>query len=159
MPIRSSDSAKTDPVIYTLTLQNELDELTRLGQWINGVAEQLSLSDKDTFRLDLTLAEAVANIIKYAYVDTKSHQITITVCHQPAQTSVDIIDDGQPFDPLKHPKVSFPRDLDEASKGGLGIHLIRTYADECFYERNENANILKMIFYSTDEDNDVPSKI
>ena len=136
-------------MVDTLVLENKLDDLTKLSQWINNLAGRLGISPNDTFRLDLALAEAVTNIIRYAFEDSASHNIKVTMHYQYNNITVEIKDKGRPFDPLKHPKVIFPRSLEEASKGGLGIHLIRTYTDECYYRREGGANILTMVIYDS----------
>lgn len=143
LPASSSQDANSN--LYMLIIQNDLDELTRLSEWVNHLAGQLNLSSKVTFRLDLTLAEAVTNVIQYAYEDEKNHEIVITLQYRKNGADVEVIDEGQPFDPLQAPEVVFPRSLDEASEGGLGIHLIRTYTDECYYRREVGKNILTMV--------------
>ena len=141
----SSRLEETKPAVYTLILDNRLDELTRLADWINHLAGKFGLPAKVIFQLDLIVAEAVTNVINYAFENEKTHQITVTLQYQKHRVTVEIVDDGQPFDPLQHPPVVFPRKLEEASKGGLGIHLIRTYTDECHYRREGDKNILTLI--------------
>lgn len=53
---------------------------------------------------------------------------------------VQLRDDGQSFNPLDYPEAAQPKSLDEAVEGGLGIHLIRNYAQECRYERRGREN-------------------
>ena len=138
-------------VTSTLMLENNLNELTPLSEWINELAKRLHVSPSDTFRLDLLLAEAVTNVIHYAYPDKASHQIEILFHYQQGVISLSVQDMGQPFDPLQNPEVEFPRTLDEASEGGLGIHLIRSYADECKYKRENEKNIFTMIVKESGE--------
>ncbi len=141
----TSNSHETESVVDTLILSNKLDELTKLSRWVNDLAERFGLSPNDKFRLDLALAEAVTNVIRYAFKDKTTHEITVTLEYLDKKAIIQVKDEGKPFDPLKHPKVIFPRSLEEASKGGLGIHLIRTYTDECYYRREDDTNILTMI--------------
>ena len=132
-------------VSSTLLLENNLDELTTLNKWMNKLAKQFGILPNDTFRLDLLLAESVTNVIQHAYTDKKSHQIKVTFHYRQNVIGLEVEDEGIPFNPLQNPEVVFPRSLDEASKGGLGIHLIRSYADECEYKRENGKNIFTMI--------------
>jgi len=145
MDTPTENSQGAERVSSTLVLENHLDELTTLNKWINELAGQLKFSPNDTFRLDLLLAEAVTNIIQHAYTDKKSHQIKVTFHYHKNTIGLEVEDEGIPFDPLQNPEVVFPRSLEEASEGGLGIHLIRSYADNCDYKRENNKNILTMI--------------
>jgi anti-sigma regulatory factor (Ser/Thr protein kinase) len=148
-PISQPPGSNT-PTIETLLLRNQLDSLEQLSVWTNTLAEQYHFSPRGEFRLNLALTEAVTNIIQYAYDDKRSHEIKVEVQVQGHTIRIDLTDDGRPFDPLKKPMVSFPRSIDEAAEGGLGIHLIRSYMDECHYHRLHNKNIFTMIFRDTD---------
>ena len=125
MSTSAVDTQSSEVVSSTLLLENKLDELTTLSEWINKLAGQLEISPSDTFRLDLLLAETVTNVIQYAYPEKSSHQIRISFFYHQGVIRLEVQDEGQPFDPLQNPEVVFPRSLDEASEGGLGIHLQR----------------------------------
>lgn len=128
--------------VHTLVLKNSLDELTVLSKWVEALTETLHLSPKVSFRLDLVLTEAVTNIIQNAYQDAEGHDIRVTVQQHHGGLKVQLCDDGVPFDPLQVPPPDFPEHLDDAKEGGLGIHLIRSYTDECTYQREGNDNQL-----------------
>lgn len=104
------------------------------------------LAPEQAFRADVCLAEAFGNIVSYAYADHSEHWVTIDAEIQRDTLSLRIEDDGRPFDPLQLPPRPQPTCLDDAPIGGLGIHLIRTMADEIGYERQGNHNHLLMTF-------------
>jgi anti-sigma regulatory factor (Ser/Thr protein kinase) len=54
-------------------------------------------------------------------------------------------DDGVAFNPLEAPAPRQPGSLAEATVGGLGIHLIRSFTDECRYRRENGRNHLTMV--------------
>jgi anti-sigma regulatory factor (Ser/Thr protein kinase) len=121
-----------------------------LSDWVAEVATRLGLSARVSFRLDLVLAEAVTNVIENAYTDGIDHKIFIQVEPITPLLAVTIRDDGQPFNPLDHPEVVPPKSLAEARAGGLGIHLIRSYAQECRYERQGQENQFTILLNSVD---------
>jgi anti-sigma regulatory factor (Ser/Thr protein kinase) len=53
---------------------------------------------------------------------------------------IEVIDDGQPFNPLKAPEPDTSLAI-----GGLGIHLLRELADEATYERRDRTNRLVLL--------------
>ena len=145
-------SAPTDPETHhgssyssDLVLHNRLEELSRLATWIEAVAGRLSLSTRGKFRLEMVLTEAVANVIQHGSEADKEQQISVILEQAGDDIRVEVRDAGRPFDPLKQPKVVFPRTLDDASQGGLGIHLMRSYSDECGYRREAGENVLTLI--------------
>ena len=54
-------------------------------------------------------------------------------------------DDGAPFDPLAHPSPDLEADLEDRDIGGLGVHLVRTLADEITYVREARHNLLRVV--------------
>lgn len=132
---------------YQIVLQNQPGEVVRLSQWINQtVAPQLQLSEKLTFRLDLVLEEALTNVIDYAFATEAPQPITVRLWAEPATITAQIIDAGKPFNPLQDHEVKLANSLEEAGQGGLGLHLIRSYAQTCHYQRLDNQNILTLTF-------------
>jgi anti-sigma regulatory factor (Ser/Thr protein kinase) len=141
-----SEESPTSPIgPETLQIVNRLSELDRLSSWVADLSARWGLSARVSFQLDLVLAEAVTNVIENAYTDGINHKIDVVVDHIPPMLEVQICDDGQPFNPLDYPVVAQPQNLAEATVGGLGIHLIRSYAKECRYERRGQKNWFSIV--------------
>lgn len=139
-------SPDTNPTVARLVLTNHMAELVTLSEWIGEVTSQHNLPAKTAFALDLTLTEAVTNILSYAFADDQRHDVIITITATDKAVTAEISDDGQPFDPLKAAPAQLPTNLDEAGVGGLGIHLIHNYASDCRYRHENNHNILTLTF-------------
>ncbi|MDJ0730498.1 MAG: ATP-binding protein [Crocosphaera sp.] len=130
---------------YKIRLFNQHEELERMSDWLSLLAERLEISDNIVFRLDLLLAEVVTNIIDNAYSDDAEHFIELELDYSKTQVTLKIEDDGIPFNPLDKPEVEFADDLESVKIGGLGIHLIRQYSDECNYQRLDGKNCLEIV--------------
>jgi anti-sigma regulatory factor (Ser/Thr protein kinase) len=151
MALSSSEDSLASPAGQeTLQIVNRLSELQVLSNWVADLSERLGLSARVSFRLDLVLTEAVTNVIENAYTDGIDHKITVAIEQMPPLIEVLIRDDGQPFNPLDHPEVERPKNLAEARAGGLGIHLIRSYAQECRYERHGQQNWFTIVLNGAD---------
>jgi anti-sigma regulatory factor (Ser/Thr protein kinase) len=139
-----------EPESYQIVLKNNHAPLDRLSEWINQISHQLHLSSRGAFRLELSLVEAVTNVVEHGYQDDVDHDITLFLNAFRKTVKVEIKDDGQPFNPLQHPPIVLPTNLEEAKEGGLGIHLIRNYADECLYQWDGQYNIFTLIIHDVD---------
>jgi serine/threonine-protein kinase RsbW len=128
----------------SITLKNELSEIERMSQLLAGFGECWHLPNKPLLDLNLALEEVVANVISHAYEDRQEHQIAITVRLEDMDITVEVEDDGRPFNPLEFPEPDLTRPLEEKSLGGLGIHLIRNLTDRLDYKREEAKNLLLM---------------
>ena len=65
----------------------------------------------------------------------------------PGRVRLDFRDDGEPFDPLSQaPAADLSSGAVDRGVGGLGIHLIRTFAAEAAYRREDGRNVLSLVF-------------
>jgi anti-sigma regulatory factor (Ser/Thr protein kinase) len=134
-------------MIYQIILTNQIEKLDKLSNWLNPLVESLNISSQIAFQIDLILSEIVTNIIENAYDDQQTHPIKIELQYLQNQVMLCIEDDGVPFNPLESEKIVLSEKLEDAKIGGLGIHLMRCYSDECYYERKNNKNKLSVIIY------------
>lgn len=127
-----------------IVLENRLDDLERMSDWLFEVAQRHDFSQRLTFHLELVLAEAVTNIIQNAFADHETHEISLWIRLENDLVLIEIRDEGLFFDPLQYPEAELPQSLAEATEGGLGIHLMRSYCRECVYQREGEENVLTL---------------
>lgn len=129
----------------SIEIPNRLDAMSDMELWLAGLGQAWELSPQLAFALDLVVNEAVTNIIQYAYADDAEHSISVSISNRPEGLLVAINDDGTPFNPLDHPEMVFATDLQSATIGGRGIHLIRTHSARQHYRRESGRNILELV--------------
>jgi serine/threonine-protein kinase RsbW len=88
------------------------------------------------------MKETLTNIISYGYRDNREHQVKVRLSVQLAEVSVEIEDDGQPFNPLEAPEPDITKPLEERKIGGLGIHLVRKLMDRLEYKGQGERSLL-----------------
>jgi anti-sigma regulatory factor (Ser/Thr protein kinase) len=130
----------------SLTLEPELAELKRLSPWIASLAEDLALTPRTAFRLELALTEAVTNVLQHGLGDAAHGFVQVTAAVGPKGLALTVSDPGPPFDPLQVAPHDTPGSLEDAAVGGLGIHLLRQYADACAYAYRDGRNELTLTF-------------
>jgi anti-sigma regulatory factor (Ser/Thr protein kinase) len=130
--------------MHRLEIGSDLDEVVKVSEWLHELAQTESLPEQTVFRIDLCLAEAVTNAISYGFPEQGRGRIEIELKPEPASVSVTLTDNGVAFDPLEAPAPESPASLEQARIGGLGIHLLRQYSDECHYRRQNECNVLTM---------------
>lgn len=128
-----------------IIITNHVDELPVLAEKIEALAESWELSMPLAMNINLALEEAISNVIFYAFDDEKEHDIKIVLSLENKMLTVEIIDDGKPFDPTarQQPDVSLP--AEDRPIGGLGIFLIRKMMDNVTYTRHNNLNTLTLL--------------
>jgi len=134
------------PLQEVLIVSNDWAEISRLGAWVAELGRTWRWSEANKFRIDQALAEAVTNVIEYAFDNTGPREIAISVERKDGATLFLIADEGIAFDPLHADAKPLDTSLEMADPGGWGLHLIRNSCDRCFYERVRNTNRLTLAF-------------
>jgi serine/threonine-protein kinase RsbW len=108
------------------------------------LAEQ-NVSFEAMYLASLTIEELVTNCIKYGFPDDpNSHTIHVTFSVRHQTLDVQMIDDGNPFNPLEAPAPDLSLPAEDRPIGGLGLHLLRELADAVSYERRDGKNVLRL---------------
>ena len=63
----------------------------------------------------------------------------------PPSLTVQIADDGIPYNPLAKPDAVTPDDIMEVPIGGLGILMAKNSVDDMTYERTGESNVLTFV--------------
>lgn len=130
--------------MITLRLRNDPSELARLEDLLRPVVGKHGLSAHESFTLQLLLEEVVSNVITHAYEDEAEHEILVRLSVTEGEVHIEIEDDGKPFDPTAAPPVDTSAPLDQREVGGVGIHLVRRFADDVRYTRDQGRNVVSV---------------
>jgi anti-sigma regulatory factor (Ser/Thr protein kinase) len=132
------------PAVLSVVLKNQRSEVRRLGSLLEHFADANGLSDDDRFAINLVLDEVVINIIKYAYGDDREHGIEVALHLDGETLTIDVRDDGRPFDPLALPPPDLDLPIEKRPIGGLGVFLVRSTMETVRYRRDGDRNVLTM---------------
>jgi serine/threonine-protein kinase RsbW len=93
----------------------------------------------------LALDEIVSNIIRHGAGVRRSRRISVKVGFDRGVLSIEVVDNGRPFDPAA--AAASPRARGSVLKrpsGGLGIRLVKALMDKMEYSRERGQNRLRM---------------
>ena len=127
-----------------LVLHNDIQQIPRLAEFVEQVAQTAKLDSVLTNSLNLALEEAVTNVMMYAYPAGTVGLVDIGVLIRRDQLEFSIVDSGKPFDPTAAPEADITLDVEDRPIGGLGIFLVRQIMDNVFYQRKEGRNVFTM---------------
>lgn len=125
----------------TLKITSDLAELDKVRNFLKKSLEGLRISDKDYFKIELSLLEICVNIIRYAYPVEKG-DILVKAWQKTGKMFLEIRDNGIPFDPRKLEKPDIKEIIRKEKTGGLGIFISRSLMDGFDYRREDNQNVL-----------------
>jgi anti-sigma regulatory factor (Ser/Thr protein kinase) len=129
-----SQASNADNLHY---LQGEVEELGQREEW----------PDSLVFKVNLVLEELGLNILSYGGSGAdRRPEIEIVLISEDDSLTIEVLDDGQPFNPLADAvEPDIETILDDRPIGGLGVHLVRTLMDDLSYQRAAGRNLLKMV--------------
>jgi anti-sigma regulatory factor (Ser/Thr protein kinase) len=127
---------------YSFELKNDLSELETLCQHLNKLGQVTGLSEACITDINICLDELFTNTVSYGFDDDLEHNIRFTINADNNVLTINIEDDGIPFNPLETKEPEIPADLIDARIGGLGIHIVRKLMDDISYTRKGGKNKL-----------------
>ena len=124
-----------------LTLKNDLGEITRLAEELEGFCERNGVSPGSLMALNLALEEIVTNVISYGF-DGGEHEIDLELLLDDGCVQATVADAGEEYDPLQRGDPDIDAPLEERRIGGLGVLLVKRLMDDVSYARTGGRNIL-----------------
>ncbi len=121
-----------------------LDHLYEAMEFVIFFAEEQGFPPNRIMELELSLEEALVNIIRYAYPDGNGDMEISCIPGGQDQFVVEISDTGIPFDILSAGEPDVTADIEDRKIGGLGIYFIRRLMDDVTYVRKSGKNILRL---------------
>lgn len=133
-------------MMMTCKLKNQTEETARLQPFIRTCIDRFELPADWEMRINLAIEEAVVNVMQYAFDDREEHEICLEAERKDNVFTLTVSDGGRAFNPLEAPEADTTLNAEEREIGGLGIHLIRSLADEVTYRRESGRNVLSLHF-------------
>jgi anti-sigma regulatory factor (Ser/Thr protein kinase) len=124
-----------------LSVSSELESLETIRGFLKAGLERLSLSEIESFKIELSIVEICTNIIKYAYPQERG-EIALRIWQELGKLFIEIRDTGVPFDPTRAKDPDITEIIRKRKKGGLGIFLSRKFMDGFGYRRENDQNVL-----------------
>ena len=130
---------------------NRLSEIAPLAGRVSAFCAERRVSESVAFRINLAIEELLTNTIKYGYADQGAHEIVIELQQSGDRVTVEIVDDGKPFDLTQVPTPDLDAPVEQRAIGGLGLHFVRTMMDEVRYCRDGSRNRVTLVKRTTSD--------
>ena len=117
-----------------------------LCSWIQETRANWHISKELANKLDICVEEIFANISNYAYSENVG-MFEVEFKKTDENIILEFQDEGIEFNPLEKPEPILHLPPEKRVPGGLGIYLTKKMSDEIIYKRENNKNILTIVFY------------
>lgn len=130
---------------FDVTIPARLSEVRELSSMVEEFGDAAGLPDPKVFVINLALDELITNTVTHGGLDDKADaEIRIRMRVEDGALILIMDDNGQPFDPTRDTDADVTSALEERAVGGLGLHLVKTFADRVSYEFVDGLNRLTM---------------
>ena len=123
-------------------ISNKLPEIRRATDMVGEFCVQHTLPEREAKALNVVLDEVLSNVISYGVADSAAHDIFITLDYSDGEITIEVEDDGVPFDPTQVPAPALADSVVERRPGGLGLASVRALTDSIEYRRAAQRNHL-----------------
>lgn len=127
-----------------VSLAPRLSSVRSLAQMVEGFGDANELPEQKIYMINLALDELITNTVSYGLRGVDQPQIEITVQLNDSVLVLNVVDNGHRFDPTQDTGPDVSSDIDERPVGGLGLHLIKSFADRMRYEYVDGKNRLTL---------------
>jgi sigma-B regulation protein RsbU (phosphoserine phosphatase) len=113
--------------------------------WLHAFCQQHNINEELTNKIDMCAEEIFANISFYAYPE-KSGMIEAVLTKSADSVILEFTDEGVEYNPMEKPDPDIDLPPQDRPLGGLGIYMVKQMSDSINYKRENNKNILTMVF-------------
>ena len=131
--------------VKTFKQEAKIENYKSFYSWVHEACKEWNLNEELTNKLDMCGEEIFANITFYAYPEATG-SIEAELKNIGDNIILEFRDDGIEYNPLKKPDPDINLPPEDRQLGGLGIYMIKQMANEISYNRENNRNILSLVF-------------
>ncbi len=133
---------------FSLTVASKAKNLEVIRKFIVEIAEKGGFSKEAIGQIELAVDEASTNVIKHAHRFNADKNVDILVKLDAQKMVIKICDHGSGFDVKRVAPPDLKKYIQEAKKGGLGIHLMRNLMDKVsFSSQSKRGNCVTLVKY------------
>ena len=129
-----------------LRLPAKLPSLDSFREFVDRSAVAAGAGPELLLKIELVLEELLVNHVLHAYGAGEGESEVACFCRGPGCFCLQVVDEAAPFDPLGHAPPDLTLATGDRPIGGLGIHMVRSLADEISYRREAGKNVLTVCF-------------
>jgi len=134
----------------SIKLKNHLKDLDRIKTAVSKISSSINCTKRKFREINLILEELFTNVVCHGFNDDEEHDIDLSLSCDEKSLVIRMEDDGKPFDMTAAAEPDTRCDIEKRYIGGLGIHFVKHFIDDCKYHRKKGKNIVVLKKYMKD---------
>ena len=129
----------------SLEIEPSVEELSTITAAVEQFGDAEQWAPDLVFQINLVIEELGLNIMTHG-MSEDLEKIEITLTAEGESLTIEIVDNGRPFDPTSDaPEPDLNSEIGERSIGGLGVHIVRSLMDSLCYRRQGGRNHVTLV--------------
>ena len=132
-------------VTGSITVPATLDQLEKVAAMIEEELEKRLCPIGAQRKIEVALEELFVNVCRYAYANQREPgtvMVSYAYSTNPSAMTIELRDQGIPFDPLTREDPTKPASIQETKVGGLGIFMVKKSMDDFMYMYDKGSNVV-----------------
>lgn len=126
------------------SVEETLSDVDPAVAWVDELAGLAGLDDGVRFAMQVCIEEALSNLVTHGRPLAGAKHIDIGFEAVGAEGRVVVTDACVPYD-VTHAEEA-EQDMTDMPLGGLGLRLLRSFAQDLSYDHSDGRNVLSMVF-------------
>ena len=129
---------------FHVSLSPRLSAVHSISRMVEEFGDANRLPHPKVYMINLALDELITTSVNYGFDGVANPKIEVTVRIEGGALVLTTVDNGRPFDPTAVATPDIDASVERRPIGGLGLHIIRTFADRMTYEFENGRNRLTL---------------
>ena len=125
-------------------LSPRVKSLSSLQSMIETFGSENQIADGAIFLINLEIDELLTNYVRHSVHMIRHPRMEVRVRLFEDRLVLIVIDTGPPFNPLTTEDPDLDSGIDDRQPGGLGLHIVKSYADRMQYEEVNGCNLVRL---------------
>jgi len=122
---------------YEICVTSDLTNLTEVGAFVSERARHVGMTEDQVFQIQLAVDEACTNSMVHAYQGDDAGEVRVCCYSEGQDFVIEVVDQGQVFDPKAVPEPDLNSRLEDRDVGGLGLYFMRKLMDSVSFATPE----------------------
>ncbi|MYD72445.1 MAG: ATP-binding protein [Acidobacteria bacterium] len=127
-----------------VSIMPRVTELQALSRRVEEYGDARGLPEPTVFVINLALDELITNSVMHGFTGVGDPHIDIGLLVEGNSLKLTVKDNGAPFDPTADTDPDLDSSLEDRRIGGLGLHLVKSFANRIHYEYVDGQNCLTL---------------
>lgn len=142
---RNDDTGSAGNPRLSVAMEAKIEELPALQAAVAKFGSDQGWPTEWEYQVELAIEELIVNIVNYGFKN-QTGRVELALDSAADVLTIDIIDNGIPFDPFKEaPPPDLESDVESRPIGGLGVHFVKTMMDEVRYAHENDRNHITLV--------------